>query len=260
MQVDTSTNFTPPLVVDTTTFTQDTISLAEHRYFWRVKAFDAAGNQGHFTGADSFGVDTAAPTVPLLVAPPNDTTLPDSTVLLVWNHSTDQPSGVAAYRVQVAYDTAFASVLRDTTLADTTREFHLPESLFYWHVRATDRAGNVSSWSLRRRFRDTIWVNVEEPGSSVPLEFGLLLPFPQPFSASVRLVYGLAKAEDVNLAVYDATGRRAKVLIDGKQTAGLWSVTWDGTGDSRGTLPRGTYFCQLRAGEFTALRKMVKTE
>lgn len=263
VQIDTADSFVSPVVVDTTAFTQDTIGLAEHHYFWRAMAFDAAGNQGPFSGAASFGVDLTAPTVPLLVAPPNDTTLLDTTVLLVWDHSTDQASGVASYRVQVAYDSGFASVLRDTTLADTdtTREFNLPESLYYWHVRATDRAGNPSSYSLSRRFR--LWIplpNVEEPGSGVPLEFGLLLPFPQPFSAGVRLVYSLAKAGNVSLAVFDASGRRVKTLIDGEQKAGEWSVTWNGTDDSRRMLPRGTYFCQLRAGEFTTLRKMVKTE
>ena len=261
VQIDTTSSFVSPVVVDTTAFTQDTISLAEHHYFWRAMAFDAAGNQGLFSGADSFGVDLTAPTLPLLVAPPNDTTLSDTSVLLVWNHSTDQASGVAWYRVQVAYDSGFASVLVDTTLTDTTCEHNLPESLFYWHVRATDRAGNPSSYSLSRRFR--LWIplpNVEEPASGVPLEYGLLLPFPQPFSAGVRLVYRLAKAGNVSLAVFDASGRRVKTLIDGEQKAGEWSVTWNGTDDSRRMLPRGTYFCQLRAGEFTALRKMVKTE
>jgi len=260
VQIDTASGFVSPLVVDTTTFTQDTIGLAEHHYFWRVKAFDAAGNQGPFSDTASFGVDLTAPTIPSLVAPPNDTTMPDTSVLLVWNQSMDQASGVASYRVQVAYDSGFASVIGDTTMADTTRGFNLPESLFYWHVRATDLAGNVSSYSPWRRFRLWIPQNVEEPDSCVPLEFGLLLPFPQPFSASVRLVYGLAKAGDANLAIFDASGRRVKTLINGEQKAGRWSVTWDGTDDSRRMLPRGTYFCQMRAGEFTALRKMVKTE
>jgi len=260
VQIDTTSSFVSPVVVDTTAFTQDTTSLADLRYFWRVKAFDAAGNQGPFSNTDSFGVDITAPTIPLLVAPPNDTTLSDTAVLLIWNHSVDQTSGVVAYRVQVAYDTGFVSVLADTTLADTTCGFNLPESLFYWRVRATDRAGNASSWSPRRRFRLWIPQDVEDPGSGVPLEFGLLLPVPQPFSASVRLVYGLAKAGNANLAIFDASGRRVKTLTDGEQKAGEWSITWDGTDDSRRMLPRGTYFCQLRAGEFTALRKMVKTE
>jgi len=261
VQIDTTSSFVSPVVVDTTAFTQDTISLAEHHYFWRAMAFDAAGNQGQFSGKDSFGVDLTAPTLPSLVAPPNDTTMPDTSVLLVWNQSTDHASGVAEYHVEVAYDSGFVAPVDSTTLADTACGFNLPESLFYWHVYATDSAGNVSSYSPSWRFRlhkDS--TNVEETSSGVPLEFGMLLPFPQPFSASVRLVYGLAKAGNVSLAMFDASGRRVKTLIDGEQKAGEWSVTWNGTDDSRRMLPRGTYFCQLRVGEFTALRKMVKTE
>ncbi|MCX7994452.1 MAG: choice-of-anchor D domain-containing protein [candidate division WOR-3 bacterium] len=49
LQIDTSINFTNPIIVDTTRFTKDTFNLTENRYFWRVRAYDLAGNQGNFS-------------------------------------------------------------------------------------------------------------------------------------------------------------------------------------------------------------------
>ncbi len=42
--------------------------------------------------------------------------------------------------------------------------------------------------------------------------------------------------------------------------SGKHKVTWDGTDNSGRRLPKGTYFVAMRAGEFTATRKLVKTD
>jgi len=62
LQADTSASFASPLLkADTTAATQDSLFLAEGRYYWRVKAYDLAGNKGPFSDSLRFGVDTTAP-------------------------------------------------------------------------------------------------------------------------------------------------------------------------------------------------------
>jgi len=52
--------------------------------------------------------------------------------------------------------------------------------------------------------------------------------------------------------VYDVMGREVKVLVDGVQGAGEYSVVMDATG-----LSSGVYVYQLRAGGLLLTRKMM---
>jgi len=56
----------------------------------------------------------------------------------------------------------------------------------------------------------------------------------------------------VSLRVYDVMGREVKVLVDGVQGAGEYSVVMDATG-----LSSGVYVYQLRAGGYVFTRKMM---
>jgi len=258
IQVDTSSGFVAPVIDETTADAQDTFSLGERRHFWwRVRAYDSAGNQGSFSVTDSFGVDLTAPSVPTLVAPPNDTTLADTTVALVWHRSLDQMSGLANYRVQVAYDTAFMALVCDTALADTSCHRILPESLYYWRVNAADSAVNVCAWSSLRRFRLSFVPGVEECAVFIPTEFGLLHPVPQPFSASVVIPYALPAAAQVRLVVYNSMGRRVAELVNCAQPAGLHKVSWEGRDLDGRVVPSGVYMARLSTAGRTQTQKLV---
>jgi len=59
----------------------------------------------------------------------------------------------------------------------------------------------------------------------------------------------------VDLAVYDARGRRLRTLAEGKHPAGLLEVDWRGL-DQRGReLPSGLYLIRLRAGDRNSCAK-----
>jgi len=258
IQVDTSSGFASPVVDETTANTRDTFSLAERRHFWwRVRAYDLAGNQGSFSAADSFGVDLTAPSVPALVAPPNDTTLADTAVTLVWHRSVDQMSGLASYRVQVAYDTGFLTRVCDTALSDTSCHRILPESLYYWRVNATDSAGNACAWSSLRRFRLSFVPGVEECAALVPTEFRLLHPVPQPFSVSVVIPYALPAATQVRLVVYNSMGRRVAELVNCTHSAGLHQTSWDGRDLDGRVLSSGVYLARLSTAGQAQTQKLI---
>jgi len=54
------------------------------------------------------------------------------------------------------------------------------------------------------------------------------------------------------------TGRLVKNLVDGKMTAGVHEVTWDGGYEDGSTAPSGMYFYKMTAGGgFTASKKLV---
>jgi hypothetical protein len=48
-----------------------------------------------------------------------------------------------------------------------------------------------------------------------------------------------------------------RVLVDERQRANRYKVTWDGTNDSGQRVASGVYFYRLVAGKFTRNKKMV---
>jgi len=93
-----------------------------------------------------------------------------------------------------------------------------------------------------------------------PLMFSLGQISPNPFNRRAAIRYSLPKESNVALRVYNSAGRAVTTLVRGTQKPGRYVVSWDVSGVPAAKLPCGTYFCRLEAGEYTATRKMVKTD
>lgn len=68
---------------------------------------------------------------------------------------------------------------------------------------------------------------------------------PNPFRAGTTIRYALARAGAVDLAVFDAQGRRVRTLASGPRPAGPASAAWDGTSDAGAPAEPGVYFVRL---------------
>ncbi|MGD8979095.1 MAG: S8 family serine peptidase [candidate division WOR-3 bacterium] len=152
LQIDVTTNFTSPVYVDTLSSAMTTVSMVENFYYWRVMAYDLAGNQGQYSTIDSFGVDVSGPSTVSLIQPSNNGYLNNSTVNFTWHNATDNLSGVNQYIVQYALNSAFTQGLVETTMVDTTFTHILAETTYYWHVMAVDAANNSGSFSATWQF------------------------------------------------------------------------------------------------------------
>jgi hypothetical protein len=84
----------------------------------------------------------------------------------------------------------------------------------------------------------------------------LFAPVPNPFNPSTTMRFSLAEAGLVQLAVYDISGRRVRVLLDENRGGGSHAVTWNGRDDSGRGVAAGTYFCRLQAGESVEIQRM----
>jgi hypothetical protein len=85
----------------------------------------------------------------------------------------------------------------------------------------------------------------------IPEEFSLRENYPNPFNPTTTIEYALIEPVQVRLAVYNVSGGEVAVLVDGPMPVGRHQVTFQA-----GDLPSGIYFYTLRAGNFTATRKM----
>ncbi|MCF6176477.1 MAG: fibronectin type III domain-containing protein [Victivallaceae bacterium] len=98
----------------------------------------------------TFG-DAIAPTIPIGLA---STINNDFSVYLDWQDSTDAGSGVLKYEVQVDDNANFLNpkFSDDPVVSHTTTSNNLPDSPYFWRVRAIDVAGNYSGWSQVNSF------------------------------------------------------------------------------------------------------------
>ncbi|NOZ55505.1 MAG: ammonia-forming cytochrome c nitrite reductase subunit c552 [Calditrichaeota bacterium] len=94
-------------------------------------------------------------------------------------------------------------------------------------------------------------------GGVLPERFELSQNFPNPFNPSTEIKFAVPRSCDIVLVVYDVFGRRVKTLKQGHLAAGKYVVAWDGTDENGRQVAAGTYICQLRAGSFVGVRKMV---
>ncbi|NOY06261.1 MAG: alpha/beta fold hydrolase [Chlorobi bacterium] len=85
----------------------------------------------------------------------------------------------------------------------------------------------------------------------VPKSITLYQNFPNPFSASTVIQFGLEKPDHVTLSVFDLMGRKVRTIFDGKLDKRLYLFRFE-----PGNLPGGVYMYQLRTST-AVLTKMM---
>jgi hypothetical protein len=80
---------------------------------------------------------------------------------------------------------------------------------------------------------------------------------PNPFNPSTRIAFELRARSHVEIAIYDVSGRRIAVVVDGEMGAGRHEAVWHGRTAAGGAVASGIYFCTLRAGDAFETRKIV---
>ena len=98
--------------------------------------------------------------------------------------------------------------------------------------------------------------------SMIPQETALLANYPNPFNPETWIPYQLAAPAEVALTIYDMNGVAVRRLTVGHQAVGMYqsrgrAVYWDGRNGHGESVTSGLYFYTLKAGEFTATRKML---
>ncbi|MBI1924631.1 T9SS type A sorting domain-containing protein [Candidatus Poribacteria bacterium] len=126
-------------------------------------------------------------------------------------------------------------------------------------LHALEALPNPSRGAILARDLLREWLAQAEP---IVTETKLLPNYPNPFNPETWIPYQLARPAAVSLSIYDTHGRRIRVLDLGQQGAGFYiepaqAAYWDGRNAWGESVASGVYFYQLKAGDFTATRRMV---
>jgi hypothetical protein len=95
-----------------------------------------------------------------------------------------------------------------------------------------------------------------------PKEPALWQNYPNAFNPETWMPFQLSEAASVTLSIYDVSGKLVRTLKLGQKLPGYYldksnAAYWDGRNSNGERMGSGVYFYSLRAGDFTAVRRMV---
>ena len=94
--------------------------------------------------------------------------------------------------------------------------------------------------------------------NSTPKEYYLSQNYPNPFNPTTNIHYEIPKNGFVKLVVFDILGREIQTLVNEKQNAGTYDVTFNARQPGLGiNLSSGIYFYTLTIGDFKETKKFV---
>jgi hypothetical protein len=224
-------------------------------YTWKVEAINVGGTS-YYTGVNAFVTIIAVPGISANRSPAANATLVSRNARFTW-----APVVTATkYKLQIATDNAFTTIVRDTTVFEDTvcvmTRTLGSEVDYFWRVYSGNAAGFGTSASSPTLF-STGTTDVIE-GVGVPTEFGLQQNYPNPFNPTTTIRYDVPKNAFVKLTIYDILGREVATLVNEVQTANRYSVKWNPA-----TLSTGVYFYRMEArsadgaGNFVSVKKLL---
>jgi hypothetical protein len=110
---------------------------------------------------------------------------------------------------------------------------------YYYRLRQVDLDG-------RSQYSDAVNVDFD-----IPKDFVLSQNYPNPFNPSTKITYALPSQSPVVIKVYDLTGQEVITLVDEVKEAGTYEINFNALNFSS-----GVYIYQMRAGDFSSVKKM----
>ncbi len=96
-----------------------------------------------------------------------------------------------------------------------------------------------------------------EPIDQVPATFSLDQNYPNPFNPTTQIRFTIPEQSNVKLEIFDITGRKVTTLVDDDQSAGRYTIVWDGKNSSGQFISSGVYLYRITAGTFEETKRMV---
>jgi hypothetical protein len=92
---------------------------------------------------------------------------------------------------------------------------------------------------------------IEQVGTVVPGEFGLMQNYPNPFNPTTTISFNLPQSNEVELKVFNLLGQELLTLVKEYKQAGVYELIFDAS-----ALPTGVYIYSIKTGNYTAFKKM----
>jgi len=202
----------------------------------RVIAAMIEGNFVSDTTVTGYSVDNITPATPLSLSGVYNES--ENRAILSWDSS--QANDISHYNIYK--NTEFYSIATETSFIDeitTDTEYSLSS------VDIHENESGISESVL-------VSVSLNVIDNLMPTEYALMSAYPNPFNPVTNITYGLPEHVNVQIVVYDLSGKQVETLINEFQTPGYYSVNWDAD-----NLPSGVYLIRMDSGDYTQTQKVV---
>jgi hypothetical protein len=130
----------------------------------------------------------------------------------------------------------------------------------YYHT-INDLVSTTNKYYAAEVVKISLGMLIHQNGLGLPTSLsqkdGLIANFsnhPNPFSRQTTINYQLMEAGQVNVSVYDASGRVIDVITNGWQSPGTYNFNWDAS-----AINAGIYFCRIQTPAQQLVIKIAKT-
>jgi len=145
---------------------------------------------------------------------------------------------------------------------------------YYYYIEDVDLMGNTDksriivikvidkAKPIMPALDSSKWVGMKAAVYTIPMRTALRQNFPNPFNPETWMPYQLSDSKPVTIRIHDAKGQLIRILDLGERQAGYYvnksqAAYWDGKNTMGQSVSSGVYFYHLKAGNFSAVRKMV---
>jgi hypothetical protein len=80
---------------------------------------------------------------------------------------------------------------------------------------------------------------------------------PNPFNRNTTIRYTVKSATPVTVEIYNLLGQKVRTLVNETKTQGEFTVLWDALDDNGAKVSTGVYFYKMKAGKYSATKKMI---
>ena len=155
---------------------------------------------------------------------------------------------------------AYLAVIRECQLHETG---YIAWSWFgncnpFWDMSSDGTYENLYDWGLEVAVTDSFSIQntsvrpfsivngkCKETPSPVSSGFELMPAFPNPFTSNTQIQYRIFEPSHSFLEIFDASGHRVSTLVNRGETAGNYTVSWNGLDGSGFILPSGVYVYRM---------------
>ncbi|MGE5621122.1 MAG: two-component regulator propeller domain-containing protein [archaeon] len=207
------------------------------KYYWQVRGRNAAGS-GPYSEVWNF-------TTKLYSPDSLQAAITSKIVTLTWKDNTNNEAG---FTIERKFNSDFGVIgtvgPNQTSFTDSTAT---QKGNYQYRVKAFTKDAQ-SDYCAPVIVSVTSVKNTDKG----PLTFALEQNYPNPFNPATKIKYSIAKESFVTLRVFNLLGKEVASIVTGRQTTGVYEVSFDGS-----SLPSGIYLYRLEAGSNIITKKFV---
>jgi len=194
------------------------------------------GNFVSIKTVTGYSVDNIAPAIPSSISAVYDES--ENKAVLSWNPSEAEDfSHYNIYRNVVLHGTTIDTIFIDEITENTD-----------YTVSAVDIHENESGMS--ESVQVSMPLNIID--NLIPTEYVLMAAYPNPFNPITNITYSLPEYTNVQIVIFDLTGKQIASLINEFQSPGYHSINCNADNH-----PSGMYFVKMIAGEYVNTQKLM---